>query len=186
MVIVKIQYSLTCFILLMLLFAHHKNSYSQPLTIAYNINNAQLKFGIEKLSAVTALKNVDFSKATKSNIVVVNSLKEANALGLENEFNAIRSEGFQLKKRGKKKMAIIAKDTAGAMYGLLELAEQLEMKKSLDEIEEKTINPKLAFKAIKFNLPWMSYREHESLSLHTETCHDLKFWKKLFGQGRLL
>ena len=32
--------------------------------------------------------------------------------------------------------------------------------------------------ALKFNLPWVSYRAGESLSLHKETCRDLAFWEE--------
>jgi hypothetical protein len=153
--------------------------FAQQLTIAYDTKNQQLAFGIAQLEAVVHLKTITFSKAVKSDIVVVNTATTAKAMGLQKEFSQVKAEGFQFKKRALNKLAIIAKDTAGAMYGLLELAEQLEIKKTLQAIDEKIINPKLAFRAIKFNLPWMSYREHESLALHTETCRDLSFWKKM-------
>ena len=39
------------------------------------------------------------------------------------------------------------------------------------------MNPKYLFRAIKFNLPWNSYRVHESLQLHTETVRSLDFWE---------
>jgi hypothetical protein len=152
--------------------------FAQQLTISYDVTNPQLKFGITQLKAITHLKTIKFSESAKSNIAVVNTLSAANVLGLKKEFSQLKAEGFQLKRTGKNKLAVIAKDTAGAMYGLLELAEQLQTKKTLNAIEEKISNPKLAFRAIKFNLPWMSYREHESLALHTETCRDLNFWKK--------
>ncbi len=154
-----------------------KESQINNLTIAYDIENEQLNLGIEKLNNVIAIEPIDYSKAGKSNVIVVNTIEIAKSLFLEKEFESVKAEGFHLKKLAEKKVVIIAQDDAGAMYGLLELAEQLEMSQSLKNIEDKSINPKLAFRAIKFNLPWLPYREHESLAVHKETCKDLKFWE---------
>lgn len=72
---------------------------------------------------------------------------------------------------------IIGGDTVGAMYGALDIAEQLRQGAALDRIDAKTAAPRFPFRAVKFNLPWMSYRRHESLQLHDETCRDLEFWR---------
>lgn len=47
-------------------------------------------------------------------------------------------------------------------------------------VEEKLSNPRFEFRAIKFNLPWSSYRpsENPAMSLHTETCRSLRFWQR--------
>jgi hypothetical protein len=37
--------------------------------------------------------------------------------------------------------------------------------------------PSLSFRAIKFDLPWDSYRHSSALSQHQETCKDLTFWQ---------
>lgn len=66
-------------------------------------------------------------------------------------------------------------DAAGLMYGLLDVKEQLSQGKT--EIEIKKVSPHLDFRAIKFNLPWSSYRNSEALSLHVETSRDIKFWE---------
>ena len=62
------------------------------------------------------------------------------------------------------------------MYGLLDIAEQIEMQKGLNGIEEKLVNPRFAFRAIKYNLPWHSYRENESLQANDELSKDLNMW----------
>ena len=63
------------------------------------------------------------------------------------------------------------------MYGILELVEQLEQGQSPDAILEKTVHAHFPFRAIKFNLPWYSYRDGENLAIHMETCRDLDFWQ---------
>ena len=68
------------------------------------------------------------------------------------------------------------------MYGILDLAEQFQMGKTISTFEEKSINPEYPFRAIKFNLPWDSYRRHESLQLHYKTVRNLKFWKAFLDQ----
>ena len=68
------------------------------------------------------------------------------------------------------------------MYGILDLAEQFQMGKTISTVDEKSINPKFPFRAIKFNLPWDSYRRHKSLQLHYKTVKDLKFWKAFLDQ----
>lgn len=65
-------------------------------------------------------------------------------------------------------------DATGVMYGLLELKEQLVHDLSVTNTCEE---PHLAFRAIKYNLPWDSYRHSEALSLHYETCRDTTYWE---------
>jgi hypothetical protein len=73
-----------------------------------------------------------------------------------------------------KLVEIRAGDQVGLMYGLLDVKEQLES--GGKTIVPKSESPHLPFRAIKFNLPWMSYRTGEALQLHSETCRDTSFW----------
>jgi hypothetical protein len=73
-------------------------------------------------------------------------------------------------------LAIVGGDAAGAMYGALQVAEQVRGGTAVEAIVEQAGAPRFALRAIKFNLPWMSYRKHECLQLHSETCRDLAFW----------
>ncbi|MFC1766519.1 hypothetical protein ACFL6U_31125 [Planctomycetota bacterium] len=85
-------------------------------------------------------------------------------------------DGFSLR-RNQDSVAIYAQNERGLMYGMLELAAQLNQGRSLETIQEKAVQAHFPFRAIKFNLPWYSYRTGEHLALHTETCRDLKFWE---------
>ncbi len=44
--------------------------------------------------------------------------------------------------------------------------------------QPQTTAPRFAFRAVKFNRPWMSYRRHESRQLHDQTCRDLGFCRE--------
>jgi hypothetical protein len=64
------------------------------------------------------------------------------------------------------------------MYGTLELAEQFRAG-GLAGVRPGVANPRFPFRAIKFNLPWSSYRVDPALQLHHDTVRDLKFWREL-------
>ncbi len=89
--------------------------------------------------------------------------------------STIHEEGFSLT-RTSTGIDIQAIDETGAMYGLLELADLIAIH-GLEKVPEKTVNPRFPFRAIKFNLPWSSYRRHEALQLHHDTVRDMEFWR---------
>lgn len=89
----------------------------------------------------------------------------------------LKSEGFILEKSKSGDIFIVGADSSGVLYGVNELIERLEMGNSKTDISCSS-QPAFPFRGIKFNLPWSTYRVHESLSLHYETCRDLKFWEK--------
>jgi hypothetical protein len=86
-------------------------------------------------------------------------------------------ESFAIRRSGRE-IRVTGSDPAGAMYGGLDLAEQVRRAGSLDGVAERSSSPRFPFRAVKFNLPWMSYRKHEALALHHETCRDLRFWER--------
>ncbi len=77
---------------------------------------------------------------------------------------------------------VVAGDPRGAMYGLLDVAEQLRSGIALDKIEPRTVRARLPFRAIKFNLPFSAYRTGPSIELHQATCKDPKFWEAFLDQ----
>lgn len=86
-------------------------------------------------------------------------------------------ESFALRRTGSG-LRVLGADPAGAMYGALDLAEQIRRAGSLEGVRERSAAPRFPFRAVKFNLPWMSYRKHEALQLHHDTCRDLRFWER--------
>lgn len=162
------------------------------ISIAYRTDSPQLSFGV--LSLVQALRQADETPVVcdlaglgDKDILIVAGEPEAVFLpgpaGESSIRPQIKAEGFQIARRNSQNKAVlcvIARDETGAMFGVLDLAEQVRIAKELKGVEEKLSNPRFEFRAIKFNLPWSSYRpeENPAMSLHVQTCRDLNFWQR--------
>jgi hypothetical protein len=88
----------------------------------------------------------------------------------------IGAEGFR-RVSSRQGLQITASNERGAMYGVLDVAEQIRLGTPWKKIKEHTVKAQLEFRAIKFNLPWSAYRTRPALEQHQETCKDLKFWE---------
>lgn len=169
------SYVLSLVLILSSLTGCNKKTISANLKYFCQNEVSQQTFGLKKLSEVVTLELVN--NPDEANILIISSEELSKNHNLFSEFKTITSEGFSIKKLSRKKIAIISSDMTGSMYGILDVAEQIQMGKTIKAIEEKSINPKIPFRAIKFNLPWNSYRVHESLQLHYDTVRDIEFWK---------
>jgi len=161
------------------------------VSIAYRTDSIQLNFAVSRLADALRKTNetpllYDLADLSNKDIIIVAGEEETVFLPdthIDKSMNPlIKQEGFQIRisRSGDKfTTCIVARDETGAMYGTLDLTEQLRMKNGLREVEEKVTNPHFAFRAIKFNLPWSSYRPNENpaMNLHTQTCRDLNFWR---------
>ena len=74
-------------------------------------------------------------------------------------------------------ISVTGSDDKGLLYGSLTLAEDLRNGTTLPNIKARTERSYLPFRAIKFNLPWDTYRHSQALDQHWETCRDLRFWE---------
>ena len=88
----------------------------------------------------------------------------------------VQAGGFEIRRSGGR-ITVTAPDETGALYGALDVAEQIRMGGAAG-VREKVANPRFPFRAVKFNLPWSSYRRGEALQLHTDTVRDLQFWAR--------
>ena len=86
------------------------------------------------------------------------------------------ADGFRRVRSGQS-LKITAGGERGAMYGVLDVAEQVRQGASWDRLEDRTVKSRLEFRAIKFNLPWAAYRTSPVIEQHDVTCRDLKFWE---------
>lgn len=86
------------------------------------------------------------------------------------------AEGFR-RMNSRRGLKITASDERGAMYGVLDVAEQIRLRTPLKKIKDHKAKAELEFRAIKFNLPWAAYRTSPALEQHQETCKDLKYWE---------
>jgi len=158
------------------------------VSIAYRSDSPQLNFAVSRLEQ--ALKGVnetptvcDLAEPGTKDILILADETDAaflpDATGRTKIDGLIEEDGFQLM-RESNVLCVVARNQTGAMYGTLDLAEQIRNKHGLSNVEEKASNPRFEFRAIKFNLPWSSYRpsENPAMNLHTETCRSLAFWQR--------
>ncbi len=75
-----------------------------------------------------------------------------------------------------KQLILESTSTRGLMYALRDLGVQLEKGKALKQLA-RNVQAHYPFRAIKFNLPYSSYRDGKHLAIHKETCRDLGFWE---------
>ena len=90
--------------------------------------------------------------------------------------DGLGAEGFRLT-RQRNRLKIAGGDERGAMYGMLDVAEQIRLGTPWNKIQERTVKAQFEFRAIKFNLPWAAYRTSLAIEQHQDTCKDLKFWE---------
>jgi hypothetical protein len=85
-------------------------------------------------------------------------------------------EAFSIQTNSKQ-IIIRGGDGSGLIYGGLSIAEDLRNAIPLQNIKGRSEKPKLPFRAIKFDMPWDTYRHSYALDLHSETCKDVNYWK---------
>lgn len=85
-------------------------------------------------------------------------------------------DGFALAREGSR-LLISGGNERGAMYGLLEVAEQVRRGTPLAQVRPASERARFGFRTIKFNLPYSAYRTSPTLEQHADVCRDLKFWE---------
>ena len=78
---------------------------------------------------------------------------------------------------GAKAITVTGGDNRGMIYGALALAELLRHGTRLEDVKATTEKAKVKLRAIKYNLPWSTYRPSSALSQHYETARDLGYWE---------
>ncbi len=89
---------------------------------------------------------------------------------------ALAPESFAIVAR-RDRITISAGDSRGLIYGALALREQLLNGTHLGNIASVKEKPALAFRGIKFNTPWDTYRPSSALDQHYDTVRDLTYWE---------
>jgi hypothetical protein len=156
-----------------------KETESAGTIIACRSDSALLRFAVTQLGDMLGQRTslVPLTQVTNAiSLAATCSEAEAESLGLRLD-PSVRKEGFQIARR-RRTLCILGRDESGAMYGLLDVAEQARLGGGLEGVREKISNPRFAFRAIKFNLPWSPYRSGPATDLHMDTCRDLNFWRR--------
>ena len=173
---------LACFILIFPLWNHFV--FSQTVGIVYNKSSPQ------QVYAATMLQK----SLTKKGYAVkeISSDYPQDAHGMHEiilSLNAKQSDGYRMGPEAfsilpaGKKITITGGDERGLIYGSLSLCEDLNNSIALKNIlqyaggKARNEKPFLPFRAIKFDLPWDTYRNGIALTQHDETCRDTNYWK---------
>lgn len=86
------------------------------------------------------------------------------------------SEAFSISLAGKQ-VIITGGNDRGMLYGALSVAEDISNGISLQKIKPSAEKPHYGLRAIKFDLPWDTYRHSYALDQHQQTCSDTAYWK---------
>jgi hypothetical protein len=140
---------------------------AEPLAVIAIHHSRVIDYGLRKLVQSTSAYDPDRmgSRTTKAAADIVILLKEDEEVQrLYPAAKTLAPEGYQLAHNGKK-LRIIGADERGALYGMLDVAEQLQHNgNNPAKVLEKKEEPRLSFRAIKFNLPIIGYRSRLSLT----------------------
>lgn len=145
--------------------------------IAFDTTNKPVQFAVSHLTSELRQSGqvVTVLPVTSSVAAIVIQLlpKSVN--------DPLQEEGYQIR-YDKGQLRITAVSSTGAMYGVLDVAEQLQMGKTWQTLTPRKANPHFTVRALKVNLPWSSYRSGAAMAIHTEVCRDLTYWQRLLDQ----
>lgn len=127
-------------------------------TVAIKFEKTSLQQRYAALRLENALKQKGYKPSASSTTFQI-------ALSLQAQLGA---ESFSINKE-KQTINIIGGDERGLIYGCLSLAEDIDNGISLNNCETKNEKPFLPFRAIKYDLPWDTYRHSYALELHDQT-----------------
>lgn len=139
-------------------------AYGQSVNLVYDKSSTQLTYAAGVLE-----------KALVKNGYTIKEKRAAYIIDLGIS-NSLEKESYEIVP-DREKIVIKGGDGTGVIYGGLSLVEDLNNDISLQKIKAKSESPKLPFRAIKFDLPWDTYRHSYSLDQHQETCSDINYWK---------
>ncbi len=88
----------------------------------------------------------------------------------------LTGEAYTILNNGKQ-IIVTGGDQRGLIYGALSVTEDIGNGIQLKNIKSSKAQAALPFRAIKFDLPWDTYRRSYSLDQHIETCKDLNYWE---------
>lgn len=149
--------------------------FSQRVALRYAANHSPSSYAGRMLEkALTAKGYTILTPGPEENRAP--SLKADFTIQLTSDRRVAGSEAFAILPDGHD-IRIIGGDDRGMIYGSLRLAEEIKNGTPLREIRETHEEPHLPFRAIKFDLPWDTYRHSYALDQHIGTCHDTLFWE---------
>lgn len=155
--------TISCFIALLAAFLPAANS--QAVHIIYSQASPQARYAAGCIGS--SLVKSGYSLAAAGAGFQISLSVDAGKLG---------SEAFSVVADGKK-ILIAGGDERGLIYGSLSVAEDIRNGIALQSLQSRREQPHFSLRAVKFDLPWDTYRHSRALDLHAETCKDTSYWK---------
>jgi len=154
---------------LTLLFGGCKQG-SNELSISAPQDIPQLDFAINELETVLTANETALKSVNTANADIIVSITESEQ---------IAAEGFELIVADNK-VKLFATDTAGLMYGILELAEQIQIN-GFKGVKNTLQNPHMQMRGTKFNIPLdvrtPSYSDASEVAQHNiPVMWEFDFW----------
>lgn len=155
------------------------------IQICYHSTSPIQSYGANHLTAALqsagyAVEACPISHSISKGIVILTQeqdLDEDQNSLLSTNISGLKPDGFKLLKQDGEVIVVMSKTDRGALYGIMDLVEQLGTSADFAEVKERQVDPAFSFRAIKFNLPWSPYRPGPATEVHLETCRDLTFWE---------
>jgi hypothetical protein len=139
---------------------------AETVDLQFDATSPQARYAAEQLAAALRGRKHEIADSAEASDFVVK-------LTLSDELQA---EAFAAS-ASKRSITIAGGDGRGVIYGAMSVIEQLQNGVSLKHLRSRAESAALPFRAIKFNLPWDSYRSSSALDLHYDTVRDVKFWE---------
>ena len=143
--------------------------FGKPITVYTNLETETIELGIIKLTQA--------ADQVHQKVVLSDEQSAASLSILLDSKSGIAKEGYRLSVEPRQ-LVLTASDATGLLYGLLDIAEEIKWGIAVESIKERTETPRLQFRAIKYNLPYMAYRSDASTAQHFATCRDITYWEK--------
>jgi hypothetical protein len=145
----------------------HASALAATVTIQDSARTAQSAYAKRRLAATLVERGYTVTDLASA---------DGHLIDLRTTPDKLKPESFEIR-ASDKVLVISGGDARGLVYGALEAREQLLNGEPLDELSARPGTPKLAFRGIKLNTPWDSYRPSSALDQHQATARDLKFWE---------
>ena len=116
----------------------------RELSLFFSSDDPEIAFAVEEIRSALHDKDIDLVDGSSENADIMLVSEPGNEL--------IRPEGFEIQTKNGKQVIVRSSDAAGAMYGGLELAEQIRLY-GINEVKETHQNPYMEMRGTKFNIP---------------------------------
>lgn len=140
------------------------NAFSQSVKLIFDKSMPQARYAADRLGRALAKKGY-LVKASAA-IYTINIKRDAK----------LAKEAYNIQPKGNV-ITVNGGDGTGMIYGSLSIAEDLGNNISLKNIKAKSEKAHYLLRAVKYDLPWDTYRHQLSLDQHYETCRDLNYWR---------